>query len=135
MGLFDYLRCDYPLPLEGANALEFQTKDTRQQYMDRYEIRADGTLWHEEYDTEDRSDPNAEGLERMFGCMTRVNQRWVRDEMTGEVCFYTSSGDRDNDQWIEFSCYFVKGALKHLEVLSPCPADATSATPPHPQGD
>ena len=115
MGLFDYLNCKYPLPVEGANALEFQTKDTNSQFMDRYEIRDDGTLWHETYDIEDRSDPKAEGLMALFGMMTRVNPRWERDTMTGEVRFYTCSGN--SQDWIEFSAYFVQGELKQLETI------------------
>jgi hypothetical protein len=43
MGMFDELRCHYPLPVRGANDLLFQTKDTKQQLMDLYEIRDDGT--------------------------------------------------------------------------------------------
>jgi hypothetical protein len=61
MGMFDDLRCEYPLPAEGANALSYQTKDTPAQWMELYIIGADGRLMHEEYDTEDHSDPNAEG--------------------------------------------------------------------------
>ena len=109
MGMFDYVRCHYPLPVEGAAALEYQTKDTPAQWMDQYEIRDDGTLWHEEYDTEDRSDQNAEGFERIFGIATRVNKRWEPVTMTGEIVFY--AGD------FEFSAYFVGGELKHLETL------------------
>jgi hypothetical protein len=114
MGIFDYIRCHYPLPITGANELEFQTKDTNAQYCDHYEIRADGTLWHQVYETEDRSDPNAEGLFRLIGCQTRVNDRWEPDAMTGEVRFYTDRGD----DWIEFSAYFVHGTLKHLHTIS-----------------
>lgn len=120
MGMFDYIHCKYPLPIEGANSLEFQSKDTDAQLCDRYEIREDGTLWHQDYDVEDRSDPNAEGLEALFGCMTSVNHRWVQDFMTGEISFYASSGPPE-DEWIEFSAYFVKGQLKHLETISPDP--------------
>lgn len=109
MGLFDYLRCNYPLPVEGAELLEYQTKDTPAQWMDQYEIRADGTLWHENYDTEDRSDPNAEGFDRLFGCMTRVNKRWEPVLLTGEIVFYAED--------IEFSAYFVGGKLMRLEML------------------
>ena len=109
MGMFDYVQCHYPLPVEGAADVEYQTKDTPAQWLDRYEIRADGTLWHQDYDTEDRSDPNAEGFARLFGCATRVNERWERVALTGEIVFY--SGD------FEFSAYFVRGELKHLEML------------------
>ena len=116
MGLFDYLRCKYPIPVDGANDLDYQTKDTPSQYMDSYEIREDGTLWHEAYDTEDRSDPNATGLNALRGKMTRINARWEQQAITGEVRFYTSR-DKPPLNWIELSAYFVNGELKQLEVI------------------
>lgn len=116
MGMFDYLRCRMPLPVPGANDLEFQTKDTWAQYMDQYEIREDGTLWHQTYDTEDRSDQKAEGLDALLGCATRVNERWERDQQTGEIRFYHYFSDRGT--MIDFSAYFVKGQLKHMETIS-----------------
>lgn len=64
MGMFDYLQCKYPLPNAGDNDLEYQTKDTPAQFLDRYEIRVDGSLRHLDYDIEDKSDPNAEGFAR-----------------------------------------------------------------------
>lgn len=109
MGMFDYLRCDYPLPVEGAKEYEYQTKDTPAQWLDRYEIRADGTLWHEDYEIEDRSDPDAKGLSRLFACATRVNERWVPETLTGEIVFYTNV--------LEFSAYFVDGVLKNIVTL------------------
>lgn len=109
MGLFDYVRCEYPLPLEGANALEYQTKDTDWPYMERYEIRADGTLWRQFYDVEDHSDKNAEpgSAASIAGCMARVNERWSPESLSGAFEFYTSRGD----EWIEFAALFDKGKL------------------------
>ena len=121
MGLFDYVRCKYPLPVEGAKALEFQTKDTPAQYMENYEIREDGTLWHEEYDTVDKSDPNAKGLMRIRGMATRINHRWIQDDYTGEICFYAPWQDNPHSGWIEFSSYFVKGQLRELHLIENIP--------------
>ena len=116
MGMFDYFRCRYPLPIEGAAALEFQTKDTSAQMLDLYELRHDGSLWHQAYDIEDRCDPNAEGVARFLGCATCVNKRWERDTMTGEVRFYTSN---IADEWFEFAAHFVGGQLERMEVIEP----------------
>ena len=113
MGMFDYLQCHYPLPIKGANNLKFQTKDTDAQFLDNYEIREDGTLWHEIYDVEDRSDPNADGIMALVGKMTRINSRWERDMMTGEIRFYAHRGE----DWLEFSAYFVGGELRQLEII------------------
>lgn len=115
MGMFDYVTCKCPLPVAGANGLTFQSKDTPAQFMDQYEIREDGTLWHEDYDFEDRSDPNAEGLMRFSGLLTAVNKRWERVELTEEIVFYHY--DQEADRNLEFSARFVRGRLKRLEVL------------------
>jgi hypothetical protein len=84
MGMFDYLRCRYALPVSGANELEFQTKDTDSQYLDNYEIREDGTLWHLVYETRCEEDKKAP----LGFWMYRDNKRWERDMMTGEYCGY-----------------------------------------------
>ncbi len=121
MGLYDYIRCKYPLPIKGANSLLYQTKDTTAQYMDLYEIREDGTLWHENYDTEDRSDPKAEGIFKLRGCISPVNKRWEQVIFTGEIRFYTSlterKFDRDDAGWIEFSAYYVDGILNQINLI------------------
>src|SRR6266540_2390990 len=108
MSIYDEIKCKYPLPVPdfpGANDLIYQTKDTKSHFLDNYEIREDGTLWHEIYDTVDKSDPNAKGFLRLLGCMARINQRWEKVEFTGEIRFYTSFGPK-NENWIEFSAYF-----------------------------
>lgn len=114
MGMFDYLNCDYPLPVEGAPTTGYQTKNTPAQALDVYTIRADGTLWGQEYDFEDRSDPDAKGIMAFAGCATRVNHRDVFCPMTGEVRFYTSM---DGGGWVEFSAYFTNGKLDILNVI------------------
>ena len=115
--MFDNIKCLYKLPIEKDFSKElFQTKSTPAQWMDLYEIREDGTLWHENYDTEDRSDPNKEGLARLFGSMTKINKRWefVKD-FIGEIRFYTVYNS--SKYYIEFSSYFVNGILKELHLI------------------
>lgn len=123
MGMFDDLRCDYPLPADGANALAYQTKDTPAQWCELYVITKDGQLMHEEYDEEDQSDPKAEGLMRLLGSAARVNKRLVPCELTGEICFYTfldreQTKDGERGAWVEWSSYFVGGKLKEIHLLS-----------------
>lgn len=115
MGFYDTLRCHYPLPMAGANEQEFQTKSTPAQVWDDFEIRTDGTLWHQAYDQEDRSDPHATGLGRLAGIATRVNQRWEPEKMTGELRFYTSL----EGAWVEFQAEMVSGQMVALTPLSP----------------
>lgn len=47
MGLFDYLRCEHPLPDGFEGDLQYQTKDTPAQYLEDYRITLDGTLMYE----------------------------------------------------------------------------------------
>lgn len=135
MGMFDDIRCKYPLPVDGANALDYQTKDTPMQFLDLYEIQEDGTLWHETYDTEDHSEaakwqaanPGKElpeklnGLASLCGCATRVNKRWESvPDFTGEIRFYTHIEDRqpyNEGGWVEWSSYFVGGKLQQLHLV------------------
>ena len=117
MGMFDNLKCKYKLPTDKDLSNEvFQTKDTPAQSIDLYEIREDGTLWHEIYETENRSDPNAEGFKKFIGCMTRVNEHWAPVfDFIGEIRFYTTLDN--NKSWIEFSSYFVDGKLRELHLI------------------
>jgi len=140
--MFDDIKCKYPLPMAGANELDYQTKDTDHQFCDQYEIREDGTLWHEDYDVEDHSElakwkaanPGKEPSEEMktslldafCGCMTRVNTRWEQVNITGEIRFYTLykiehdkmiNGTNSLDGWLEWSAYFVDGKLQQLHLL------------------
>lgn len=119
MGLFDSIHCHVPLPfpeeLDRAlvatlQAGSWQTKDLNC-FMDVYEVSRDGTLHIEVYDVEDRSDPNATGIMRIAGMLTRVNTRWRHaTEVTGHVFFYESIG-RERSGWVEMKATFVDGKL------------------------
>ena len=118
MGLFDSIRCQLPLPEIGLTDQVFQTKDTPAQWTDTYELRADGTLWHRAYDTEDRSDPTKTGLARLRGMATPVNIRWEPcPDFIGEIRFYGEADPAARKGWIEFSAYLVEGKLAHPVVL------------------
>jgi hypothetical protein len=113
MGMFDNVRCKLPLPWPEAADFdaEWQTKDLDCQ-LDLYEIREDGTLWHEDYDTEDRSDPNAEGLNRFCGMRTRVNKRWEQMQFEGELCFYHLVDPPNLPKlWYEVKLWFKDGRV------------------------
>lgn len=127
MGMFDNIVCKYPLPLTvemdelkkfNLNERTYQTKDL-ECVLDYYEIHQDGTLWHEEYDVEDRSDPNAEGIQRIIGMHTRTNTRMVQmKEYTGTINFYEfiDYGEGDKDYWVEFAATFFNGILMKIIV-------------------
>ena len=116
--MFDYLICEYPLPLEGANEWSYQTKSTPSQFLDNYQIDKQGYLWYESYETEDRSDSTATGFARWAGMMTRVNHKWERDYFTGEIRFYGPCEYLgDDNRWVEWSAYFIEGILKELVLI------------------
>lgn len=138
MGMFDDLRCKFPLPLPQFEEMLFQSKDTPAQFMDAYEIREDGTLWHESYDVEDQSKkaewvaahpgeaPPAElnTMENAFlGCMARVRKRWEQvTDFVGEIRFYNTISPSGSG-WIEFSAYFVGGKLNQLYLVAHRPPE------------
>ena len=127
MGMYDYVKCEYPLPVAGANEFQYQTKDTPCQWLDLYVIKADGTLWHEEYDIEDHSKlsqwakdhpgeippEKLKSILSMAGCMTRVNKRLVSEELTGGIRFYDWNKDRGMIEWCTF---FIKGQLQDYKL-------------------
>jgi hypothetical protein len=107
--------------------------------MDLYEIRVDGTLWFEDYDTEDRSErtkwkaehPGEElpkelsGILGMAGCMSRVNKRWDQQHFEGTLEFYDSNAcagaygmtftpDGADYESVTYEAVFVQGALKEI---------------------
>jgi hypothetical protein len=126
MGMFDDLRCHYPLPVDGANDLHYQTKDLDCQ-MDAVEIRADGTLWHEAYETRvEETDEAPMGI-----WIHRDNKRWEHVPLTGEVRFYTSLRREQPSGWIEWSAYFKAGALQQMNLVKHELPPAAGAVDPH----
>lgn len=103
--MFDYLKCEFPLPLTQYNGLDlsFQTKDLGS-FMDDYKIDNQGLLWRKLTGGlfgED-IDPN-----------TAVADPWEVSSYTGELTFYTSVDKKLNlpHEWIEFNAEFMEGLL------------------------
>lgn len=100
MGMYDDLRCDYPLPAKGANALTYQTKDTPEQYCELYVITKDGYLEHE---------------------LERATRKFELCDFTGEIRFYDLpeglAGPGKTSAWIEFTSYFIRGKLQSVSLL------------------
>lgn len=109
--------------------------------MDVYEIRADGSLWIEEYDTEDHSErakwkaghPDeklpkelAENpLSGFIGCMSRVNNRWAHQGFDGVLGFYDSNWsamayemvftpDGSDHESVTYEATFVNGIVEKI---------------------
>lgn len=107
MGMFDYIRCEIPLP-DGHSALLFQTKDTQEWCeMKVFTIRADGRLIKSEYEYEETPQaekpyPNADSgsIKDLCGCIRpRESSRVEVDQaFDGDLEFYPD-GSNPCDVW------------------------------------
>jgi hypothetical protein len=110
MGMFDYVKCDYELPWPEAKdfGFEWQSKETDDQYLSRYEIRADGTLWHEHYDLRWEEKPDA-----FLGIVQhRDNPRWEQVQHTGELEIHHIIGNAPDHTWYSVLFWFRDGIVK-----------------------
>lgn len=103
MGVFDYIRCEAPLP-GGSHPDVFQTKDTPDQYLSDYTIKPDGRLmWrpytYETVPAEERPDPR----HPMMGARRRVYAEEEVVPFDGPLEFY-GGADR-------FLAVFIGGQL------------------------
>ncbi len=110
MGMFDYMRCEMPLP-EPAPPPDtlFQTKDvpTAQLYLEHWKITADGSLLHEESDYRMVEDAQAPlGFWQM-----RENKRWVPVDHHGDIEFYHLG---DDGQWWAYKARFTEGRCTRI---------------------
>jgi hypothetical protein len=101
MSLYDELLCLYPLP-DGwdPTGRVFQTKDTPTRYLDRYVLRADGTLAHE----------STGAVVAFHGALTFY---------TGNISYtgpdgYVTEDDQDA-WWAEYVALYDHGTLLKLE--------------------
>lgn len=126
MGLFDYIKCDYPLPDQGMQNAEFQTKDTDAQYMEMYRITTDGRLIHETVTREavpksERPYPDAEDWRAMIGCIRRIPTGDVEIPYHGDICFYASD---KYGGWHEYVARFTEGRLTRIIPSPHVPASS-----------
>lgn len=113
MGMFDEVKCRYPLSVEGANKLVYLSKDTPQQQLETYEIREDGTLWQEVCDPEWLSDPSEFSEVRM----NPRNVRWEQVPFEGELEIQTGVGELGAmgfDKWYSFRFWFRDGIVRDV---------------------
>jgi len=111
MGMFDTVRCEYEGMSEVDRHRTYQTKDF-DSALDLYMIDKEGVLWREDYNIEDRSDPNAEGLEKIVGMMTKTNLHMTPVELTDTFHFY----DYDDEVgMITYKAQYTEGKLTYFQ--------------------
>jgi len=101
MGMFDHIKCDYPLPGSEPPNKEFQTKDMSCQ-LDEYTITAGGRLvmtkkWNAMPDDDD--------------WMAVIDMQY-----NGQLDFYTNGED---GEWWEYTACFKQGQLQRIARTSP----------------
>jgi hypothetical protein len=138
--MFDYLRCCYPLPDGLKDDLEYQTKDTPAQFMERYTITEEGRLVHHAVDYEDtpqaeRPFPDApDGSWRaLAGRIRPVPIGDVDVPYHGSLRFYTGDSFGQLDHWWrEYVALFDHGKLLKLERVKSRPLELGHPTPSEP---
>jgi hypothetical protein len=104
MGMFDYLKCSYPLPGEppafvtGADD-DFQTKDMPDPMLDHYEITVDGRLLKDGVDTNFHGDL----------------EFYAFNASSGPLGFYTRNGE--DAEWVEYRVRFTHGRVESIEEI------------------
>lgn len=103
MGMYDYIKCEYPLPDAHMQDALFQTKDTEAMYLEHYTITRDGKLVHHgvaygETPPEERPyyDPEIKGfksaVDEFCGSISETPTGDIEIPYHGDVYFYTSVG-------------------------------------------
>ncbi|MFW6009049.1 MAG: hypothetical protein ACOCP8_07290 [archaeon] len=108
MGMFDYIICEYPLPIKDLDLkkklkkAEWQTKDLPESHLAYYKINKDGILEKENYDLIENPSENN---------FKKDNISFAPFNFTGEIIFYTSI----DNIWYEFYSIFKNGILQDAD--------------------
>ena len=102
MGLFDEVRCDYPLP-DGKPGTYFQTKTFDAPYIEQYRITPEGRLLREEPPWYER-------------IPVRGISNWVDTNFHGVLNFYDY--DTKTKVWRNFNAIFTHGQLELIQDVS-----------------
>lgn len=98
MGMFDTIRCEYPLRDKQFQKESFQTKSL-ECLLDEYKITKRGRLV-------------------LVGSGRRNKSDQIVDtEHHGDIRFYTSVGERDDGsyEWVEYEARFTEGTVKWIK--------------------
>lgn len=122
MGMFDYIKCDMPLPDDAQGVREWQTKDLDSS-MSHYAIRSDGRL----VDAQIRMEPKP-GAPELPDLLSKehlaVYRKWwelkegpdIPVNYTGSVTFY---GNDASQQFWEFCAFIENGRCFKITQTEP----------------
>jgi hypothetical protein len=108
MGLFDDVRCLYPLPWPEAQGGWFQSQYTPAQYLEKYELRENGELWYCDRKREWKEDGHGD----LGGCFVTVSQQWVQEKFTGEIEIHAYHSVDGINYWYSVQFWFRDGVVK-----------------------
>ena len=122
---YDYIICEYPLPVSEAEEemgdipnwgeVEFQTKAFVQEnsggMMDKYTIEEDGQIFLEKINREWASE---EKTGRLY--IKETPDGIEKQSYTGELSFYGMHMDKKYDFFLEFKALCWKGELKEITL-------------------
>lgn len=122
MGMYDEIKCEYPLPDEDLQNEGFQTKDL-ENFMEQYTITKDGFLvlhkkTYEFVPEEERpyygtKDWENNPIVRVFGSFKSTHTCDEHVEYDGDLMFYTIR--LNTDEFVDYVATFDKGKLIKLE--------------------
>ncbi len=117
MGMFDYIKCEYPLPLteeikaalpdQDWSEINFQTKSL-DCVLENHTIEDDGQIYVERMDR--YIDEKGQLQEKEIGI--------EKLEWTGQLLFYFDFFQEEHDLWIEFKALVWKGDIKEIELYA-----------------
>jgi len=125
MGMFDTIKCEYPLPDKELQDEDFQTKDLAC-LLDQYTITKSGELIHhavryEEVPDEERAyygkpEWDTMPLVQLRGCIKTIPTGDVKVSFHGDLKFYTGIGDPNEKDYkfYEYIARFTEGKLVRI---------------------
>lgn len=116
MGMFDWVKVKMPLPDSPGNDIDFQSKDTEDQFLTHYTITADGRLTKPKITRyEDRSDPKAEGFMSVLGMATPIIDGEVEIPFHGYIHFHHYN-NKTREYW-NYRAKFTDGKCVEITLL------------------
>lgn len=122
MGLYDTIKCEYPLPKPldlmelstfDFNNIDYQTKSLHKG-MSQYVIRESGILYQLE-------------VINVLNGDNKISETstWIKSNFSGNIVFYTiiDSDKLNNDYWVEYEVIFSGGSLTNIFITKFNPRD------------
>ena len=125
VGLFDIIKCEYPLPDPEIQDVEFQTKTFNGGCMDQYTITKKGKLIFHKTDWIDvpeeerpfygRPEWDKHKISRACGSIKQIHIGDMIIKYHGIINMYTHTAD---EKWYEYNIEFTKGEVTNVERIN-----------------